>query len=214
MIALPIMFALGLFTGYLIWGAASAAQPVADSGGLAQYKRYDISVDDDPYLGKADAPITIVEFSDYQCPFCRKWRAEVFDQLMADYGDQIRFVYRDLPLASIHENAVSAAEAADCANDQDQYWQFHDALFSMQYGLGAEAYSQYAQDLGLNTETFNACVTSRKYQQEVEADFQYAIRLGVSSTPTFFINGIPLIGAQPYENFKQLIDKELAGEIP
>jgi protein-disulfide isomerase len=212
-IALPFMFALGLVTGYVIWGAG-AVTPQQAAQPQDPYRRFEVSIDDDPMLGDAAAPITIIEFSDYQCSFCRKWHVETYDRLLAEYGDQIRFVYRDLPLDGIHPDAISAAEAAQCAHDQNRYWDFHDALFSMKYDLSVAAYAQYATELGLDTQAFNDCIASRKHQNEVAADAQAAYDLGVQSTPTFFINGIPLIGAQPYSAFKNLIDKELAGEIP
>jgi protein-disulfide isomerase len=108
---------------------------------------------------------------------------------------------------------MSAAEAAMCAGEQDAYWPFHEKLFSSE-GLGNGTYLQYAQDLKLNMVTFESCLNDRKYQQTVQADSDFAINLGVRSTPTFFINGIALVGAQPLDVFKQLIDKELAGEFP
>jgi protein-disulfide isomerase len=122
-------------------------------------------------------------------------------------------VYRDFPLFSIHPNAMPAAEAANCAYEQGSFWEFHDKLFGMELALSAEAYRQYAQDLGLDVDAFNECVETRRYQDEVQADYAYASELGVRSTPTFFINGIALVGAQPYEVFQQVIDKELAGEL-
>jgi protein-disulfide isomerase len=176
--------------------------------------RYDVPVDDDPGIGPEDAAITIVEFSDYQCPYCQRWHAEVYTKLLVDYPDEVRIVYRDFPLTSIHSEAVPAAEAANCAFEQGSFWEYHDKLFSGELTLGQDAYLQYASSLGLDMENFEECVASRRYADEVQADFQYAANLGVQSTPTFFLNGIPIVGAQPYEVFKQIIDMELAGEIP
>jgi protein-disulfide isomerase len=176
--------------------------------------RYDVPVDDDPFYGPEDAAITLIEFSDFECPFCRKWHAEVFQRLLETYPGQIRFVYRDFPLTSIHPNSFSAAEAANCAGDQGVYWPYHEQLFSMQLGLGKDAYQQYAEQLGIDMNTFNACIEDGKYKEEIQADFEYAAQLGVRSTPTFFINGIALVGAQSFEVFQQVIEKELAGEIP
>jgi protein-disulfide isomerase len=155
--------------------------------------------------------VTIIEFSDYQCPYCEKWNQEVFAQLIQNYGNQVRFVYRDFPLPS-HPEAQPAAEAADCAGEQGKYWDFHNKLFSGQQSLSQAAYQQYAGDIGLDLTKFNECVTSRRFQKEVEADLSYASNIGVSSTPTFFINGRPLIGAQPYASFKQVIDQELSAK--
>ncbi len=218
-ILFPVVFALGLGSGYLLWGRNNsrvivAEQPTPEVTFSDNVIRYDVPTDGDPSLGPDNAPITIIEFSDYECPYCQKWHLEVFKRLLAEYPDQVRFVFRDFPITSIHSNAVAAAEAANCAGEQGAYWQFNDALFSMKYGLGPNAYQTYAQELGLELAAFDECVQSRRHQQEVMDDFKYASELGVSSTPTFFINGLALIGAQPYEIFKQIIDKELAGEIP
>lgn len=172
--------------------------------------RYDVPVDDDPVLGSSDAPITIIEFSDYQCPYCTKFHVEVFSRLIEEYGDQIQFVYRDFPLTSIHGEAFPAAEAANCAREQNVFWEYHDKLF--QGGpqmLSSESYLRYAEELELDLEAFQECVDSRRYQDEVQADLDYAVGLGVRSTPTFFVNGIAVVGAQPFEVFQQIIESEL-----
>jgi protein-disulfide isomerase len=223
-----LAFCAGVLLGYAVWGMDSAGAVTAitqtanqSSGPVAQapvtqqpqYVRYDIPTENSYALGPADAPITIVEFSDYQCPFCRRWHAEVYEPLLAAYPGKIRLVYRHLPLTSIHPDAFSAAEASMCAGEQDAFWKFQDKLFSSE-SLGNSAYLQYAQDLGLNMTTFEACLTDHKYQQAVETDSNFAIDLGIRSTPTFFINGLAIVGAQPLDVFKQVIDKELAGEIP
>ncbi len=212
----PVIFLLGLGSGWLIWGHKSAVDPAQDSAvNINQnLKRTNVQVDDDPSIGPENAPITIVEFSDYQCPFCTKWHDEVFNQLMTDYKGTVRFVYRDFPLYSIHPQSQSAAEAADCAGEQGKYWQYHNALFSEKYSLGSDAYTRYAAEEGLNPEQFAQCMSDHRFKSEVDADFKYATTIGVSSTPTFFVNGLAVVGAQPYEVFKELIDKELAGEIP
>jgi protein-disulfide isomerase len=191
----------------------------SESSQLAQAEptsipRYDIPLDDDPRLGPDDAEILIVEFSDFECPYCKKFHNEVFHQLMEAFPDQIQFVYRDFPLTSIHPNAFSAAEAANCAAEQgDFYWDYHDLLFAGAYGLGREAYVAYATQLDINIEDFEACLDEGRYQDEVQADYDFASQFGISSTPTFFINGLPVIGAQPLEIFTQIIERELAGEI-
>ena len=219
-ILMPLVFGLGLGIGYLIWGrllVGTVADPTSaqDSSGTSeQVIRYDIPVDDDPAIGPEGAAITIVEFSDYECPYCRSWHSEVFAKLMEEYPQQVRLVYRDFPLSSIHANAVPAAEAANCANEQGKFWPFHNKLFSMELGLSDQAYQEYATSLGLNVQSFLECVESDRYQEEVQADYQFAADLGVRSTPTFFINGIAVVGAQPFEVFQEVIDKELAGEIP
>lgn len=231
-ILMPLVFVLGLGIGYLVWGriparaaietvAQTTSEEAADSASAqdstaatSQIVRYEVPVDDDPAIGPEDAPITIVEFSDYECPYCRKWHSEVFAKLQDEYPQQVRLVYRDFPLSSIHANAAPAAEAANCANEQGKFWPFHEKLFSMELGLSDEAYQKYATSLGLNVQSFQECMESNRYEAEVQADYQFASDLGVRSTPTFFINGIAIVGAQPFDVFKQVIDKELAGEIP
>jgi protein-disulfide isomerase len=154
-----------------------------------------------------------VEFSDYECPFCRRWHQEVYQPLLAAYPGKIKLVYRNLPLTSIHPDALAAAEAAMCAGEQDAYWNYHEKLFSSET-LGEQTYIQYAQELSLNVDQFKSCINNHKYQKAIEADSDFAVNLGVRSTPTFFINGLAVVGAQPLDVFKQVIDKELAGEIP
>lgn len=216
-ILIPVAFAVGLGAGYLFWGREVAPNPQAAAAvdqAPQQVKRYPVPADDDPFLGPENARITIIEFSDFECPFCTRWHVEVWPQIQEKYPDDVRLVYRDFPLGSIHSNAVSAAEAANCAGEQGAYWEYHDKLFAAQAGLSANAYNQYADELDLDMASFEECVASRRFKQEVEDDYNYAANLGVRSTPTFFINGIALIGAQPFEVFDEVITKELAGEIP
>lgn len=195
--------------------AAEAAAADTESGAADQkVQRYPVPEDDDPVLGSSDAPITIIEFSDYECPYCQRWHQEAWPQIQAKYGDQIRLIFRDFPLESIHPNAAPAAEAANCAGEQDQYYAFNDLLFTGGKSLGTETYETYAQQLDMNLESFQKCVAERRYQSEVQDDLTYASELGVRSTPTFFINGLAVVGAQPFEVFEQVIDMELAGEIP
>lgn len=223
-----LAFALGILVGYIVWGygpsqgvnqtsqtSSQASGPIAEAPVTARpdYVRYDIPSDGYPSLGPKDAPITIVEFSDYQCPYCQRWHQQVYEPLLAAYPGKIRFVYRHFPLTSIHPDAFDAAEAAMCAGEQDAYWQYHEMLFDGQ-SLGSSIYTQYAQDLSLNMDQFNNCVTGQRYRAQIEADTNFGMNLGIRSTPTFFINGLAIVGAQPIDVFKQVIDKELAGEIP
>jgi protein-disulfide isomerase len=220
-----LAFAAGILLGYTVWGlepAGASVQAASQAGGPVaeapvtqepQYRRYDIPIENSYALGPADAPITLVEFSDYQCPYCRRWHDEVYEPLLAAYPGKIKFVYRHLPLESIHPEAIPAAEAAMCAGEQEAFWQFHEKLFSSE-ALGDQIFVQYAQELGLDMQSFKSCVNERKYQEAVAEDVNFAIDLGIRSTPTFFINGLAIVGAQPLDVFKQVIDKELAGEIP
>jgi protein-disulfide isomerase len=220
-----LAFAVGVLVGYAAWGLDTAAATTAaqgqPSGPVAeapvtprpQYTRYDIPTDGFPSLGPDDAQIVIVEFSDFQCPFCRRFHEETYQALLDAYPGQIRFVYRNLPLTQIHPDAMGAAVASLCANDQEAYWDYHAKLFSSET-LGEATYLQYATDLGLDVPAFTECLASGKHDAFIQEDMDFSLGLGVQSTPTFFINGLALVGAQPLSNFQQLIDKELAGEIP
>jgi protein-disulfide isomerase len=211
-VAIPFLtFIAGIIIGYVVWGVGTNEVQAAQEQPPQKVYRYDIPIEGAYFMGRADAPITIVEFSDYQCPYCKKFNDEVFHPLLERYPEQIKFVYRNLPLTSIHDNAVPAAEAAMCAGEQGSYWQFHEMLFEK--GLGDSAYRKYAQELGLNITAFSACLADHRYQETVIADSEFAADLGIRSTPTFFINGLAIVGAQPLEVFEKVIDAELAGEI-
>ncbi len=203
----------GLALGYR-WGSQSAwaRQQAQATPTPPRFVRYKIPTDGFPSLGPQDAPIVIVEFSDFQCPYCQRFHLQTFEALMAAYPGKIRFVYRNLPLTSIHPQAFSAAEAALCAHEQGAFWPYHDRLFKG--GLGQDAYLQYAQELNLDMERFRGCLQERRYRDFIEKDMGFALNLGVNSTPTFFINGIALVGAQPLSVFQDVIDRELAGEFP
>ncbi|HXN85962.1 MAG TPA: thioredoxin domain-containing protein [Candidatus Binataceae bacterium] len=162
-----------------------------------------------PELGPASAPVTIVEFSDFQCPFCG--RAEpALKQVHEKYGDKVRLVYMDFPLG-IHDHAIDAASAGRCAGEQGKFWQFHDEMFSNQSKLTATDLKADAKKLGLDTAKFDDCFDKGKYKSAIETDMAQGRDLGVDGTPAFFINGRPLTGAQPFEKFQATIDEELAG---
>jgi len=222
-----LAFGVGVLVGYVVWGrgttttvAAPPAGQTAPQGQAAavptdepQFVRYDIPTEGYPSLGPDDAPITIVEFSDFQCPYCRRFYEETYKDLLDAYPGQIRFVYRNLPLTSIHPDAMPAAIASLCANDQNVYWDYHDKLFGSE-SLGEDVYVQYATDLGVDVDQFTSCLSSGAYDDFIQQDMDFSLNLGVQSTPTFFINGLAIVGAQPLTSFQQIIDKELAGEIP
>jgi len=226
-IVVVMAFAVGVLVGYMAWGRNSSPASPAQAGapqsqgvseapvtpGQPEYVRYDIPTEGFPSLGPADAPITIVEFSDYQCPFCRRFHEETYRALLDAYPGKIRFVYRDLPLTSIHPEAFPSAVAAACANEQEAFWPYHDKLFESET-LGQEVYVQYASELNLDMDAFKECIASDRHNEAINADADFAINLGINSTPTFFINGLAVVGAQPLNVFQQVIDKELAGEIP
>ncbi len=179
--------------------------------------KVEVSADDDPYLGDLSAPVKIIEFSDFQCPFCRTFWKDTLPSIRKDYVDtgKVMFVYRDFPL-SFHPAALPAALASNCAKDQNKYWEMHDKMFSEQDKLGqgtitfgVKEIKRWAKDIGLKTVEFNQCLDSEKYKAEVEKDIADGSKAGVSGTPTSYINGVALVGAQPYSVFKTTIDKAL-----
>jgi protein-disulfide isomerase len=180
----------------------------ADVRILLDAPRVDVPIpQDEPSMGPADAPVTIVEFSDYQCPYCKRAEATV-DRLLAEYKDKIRFVYRDFPLR-FHSRAMPASLAARCAGEQDKYWQFHDNLFKVAGDLSDADLTKRAQDLSLDAEQFKACFQENRQAPTIQASMQDASSVGVTGTPTFFVNGRMIVGAKPYEDFKSIVEEEL-----
>jgi protein-disulfide isomerase len=166
-----------------------------------------VSAANSPAKGSANAPIEMIEFSDFQCPFCLRADPTV-RQVLSTYGDRIRFVYRHYPLPN-HPNARPAAEAAACAGEQGKFWPYHDRLFANPTKLSDADLKQGAAELGLNTAQFNACVDTHKLKAQVDADIKDGEEAGVNGTPAFFVNGRMISGAQPYDVFKKMIDEEL-----
>lgn len=163
---------------------------------------------DGPAKGPANAPVTIVEFSEFECPFCARVNPTL-DQVRATYGDKVRIVFRHLPLP-MHANAFKASEASLCADEQGKFWEMHDAMFADQRNLGLDALKAKAAGLGLDSARFDECLDSGRHAARVQADLTEGQQVGATGTPTFFINGRLLSGAQPFEAFKELIDDELA----
>ena len=164
---------------------------------------------DDPSQGKADAPVTVVEYSDFQCPFCLRVMPTL-KELRTKYGDRMRLVWKDFPLTQIHPQAFVAAQAGNCAREQGKFWEYHDKLFGNQSSLTPDSLKKYAADTGLDTAKFNQCLDSSKYEARVQDALAAGNRLGISSTPTVFVNGRMINGAQPIEVFESVIDEELA----
>lgn len=173
--------------------------------------RTDIEVGEAPVMGPKDAKVKVVAFSDFQCPFCSR-AAGIMTQLKKAYGNKIQMAFKHYPLP-MHPQAKPASEASMCINEQssDKFWKFHDKLFENQDKLDDENLKKYAKAVGANMEKFTECFNSKKYAALVENDLKYGSQKGVSSTPTFYINGIEVKGAQPIERFKEIIDDELAG---
>lgn len=169
--------------------------------------RVQVSADDDPAKGPEQAKVTVIEFSDFQCPFCKRARPTV-QQLMDTYKDSVKYVFRDFPL-SFHQYSFKAHEAANCANAQGKFWEMYQKLFDSQSALEVKNLKGYAKELGLDTAAFDQCLDSGKFAAEVQKDIEDGVNAGVNGTPAFFINGIQVSGAQPFANFKTIIDKEL-----
>ena len=170
-------------------------------------KRYEIQTDGYPSIGAEHAPLVIVEFSDFNCQYCGLFARTTFPVLMSKYPKEIRFVYRHAPLGPA--SSVEAAQASMCAYDQDYFWEYHDALFENQDRLGAELYTEIATSLELDLPAFKTCLENDDYMDLIETDLDFALTTGVRGTPTFFINGLALVGAQPTEVFTEVIDAEL-----
>ena len=183
----------------------------------------EISADDDPIIGNPDAEITIIEFSDFQCPFCARFHIQTLPTIMEEYiekGD-VKLVFRDFPLQSIHPNAVPASVAAECANEQGKFKQMHDILFEKQnewsnletvYAI--DLFNQYSEQINLEQEQFTSCLSTAKYVKEIQNDLNDGRAYGITGTPGFFIGNqeigfVELKGAQPFESFKKVIDSQL-----
>lgn len=167
-------------------------------------------IEDDAVKGGENAPVTIVEFSDYECPYCRRFALETLPQIKAQYIDtgKAKLVFRDFPL-SFHTNAQKAAEAAECAGDQGKYYEMHDKLFESGVAGGVSSFKQYAAELGLDVTKFSQCLDSGKTAAETSKDLNDGQNFGVTGTPAFFINDKVIVGAQPFAVFEQIIEQEL-----
>jgi protein-disulfide isomerase len=170
--------------------------------------RFDVKAEG-PSKGPADARITIIEFSDFQCPYCQR-ALDTLQQVLTKYPADVRVVYRHLPLDRIHPNARPAAEASACADEQGRFWEYHDKLFANNRALAREDLLRYAGEVGLDAARFQACVDERRFKDKVEADLQAARAVGISGTPAFVVDGVLLSGAQPASEFYEVIDAALA----
>ena len=216
-----ILFIASIFTGGFGFGNNSVdgnavVQPSVQAGNEAPSVVGSVSLDDDPVIGDKNAPVTIVEFSDYQCPFCGRFFSQTLPQIEENYikTGKVKFVYRDFPLNSIHPLAQKAAEASECADDQEKFREMHDQIFNNQGSLSLDNLKSWASQIGLDTNKFNDCLDSGKNAGEVGNDFKDGASLGVSGTPTFFVGNekdgyLQVGGAQPFEVFEQAISKFL-----
>jgi len=203
--------------------AAPAPQPAQQTAQPSTPQIFKVSIDDDPVKGNPDAPVTVVEYSDFQCPFCSRFFQQTLPLLEENYIDtgKVKLVYKDLPLDSLHPNARATHIAAECADEQEKFWEYHDVLFESQAEWQSLAssnlqstLSQYATDLGLQVANFESCMQSQDISDEVIKDTLEAARYGATGTPTFFIGNendgfIKIIGAQPFAVFQNVIDFQL-----
>lgn len=171
---------------------------------------FPVEVGNAPFAGDKDAKVVIVEYSDFQCPFCAKG-ADLLKKIKQKYGKKVKVAFKNFPLP-FHNHAEQAAVASLCANEQsvDLFWKMHDEMFAHQDELDAEGLKKMAKKIGAKAEAFNACLDGKKHLDQVKADMEEGKKIGVKSTPTFFVNGQLISGAQPMEVFAELIDEELA----
>jgi protein-disulfide isomerase len=172
--------------------------------------RAELSIAGEPFKGSEKARVTIVKFEDFHCPFCKQAQP-TFNELLSRYNGQVRLVHKDLPLESLHPQARQAAEAARCAYEQGKFWEYHDKLYANSPKASADDLKSYAKEVGLNVDSFDRCFASGKYKAVVQQDLNEGAQLGLTGTPTFFINGREISGNQPLEAFETIIDEELGG---
>jgi len=170
--------------------------------------RADVATNGAPFKGAEKAAVTIVKFEDFQCPYCKTLQP-TYQELLKRYDGKIRLVHKDLPLDAIHPQARQAAEAARCAGEQGKFWEYHDKLYANSPKAGVEELKSYAKEAGLNAASFDQCYGSGKFRAAVQKDLNDGAQLGLTGTPTFFINGREISGAQPVEAFAAIIDEEL-----
>jgi len=223
-LALAVLLIAAVWTGgFGITGAAEADTQPAPQAPAPQPQAppepevyTDVDLDDDPVLGDEDAEVTIIEFSDYQCPFCARHVTQTVPQIKENYIDtgKVKLIFRDLPLG-FHQYAHVAAEASECADDQGKFWEYHDLLFENAADLSEENLKVLAEDLGLDMDDFNSCLEDGTYEEEVDNDMSDASNYGITGTPSFLIGNeekgyVKLVGAQPYEAFEDAIEEALA----
>ena len=191
-----------LYDGYI-----AKLKKGSDVAYLIKAPKIEVPEGDAPGIGPKDAKVRIVEFSDFQCPFCGRARATI-NKINEEYKGKVRYVFRDFPL-SFHKDAPKAHEATHCAGDQNKYWEMNKKLFSSQQALKVDDLKKYAQELKLNSKKFDECLDSGKHTEKVKKETEEGSSLGVSGTPAYFINGRMISGARPFEDFQEIIEDEL-----
>ena len=205
---------LGFGVGYatamvLSLRVAVAPAAVAALPDFGELTSVEVQIEGRPYRGPDDAPVTLLEFTDYECPFCARHFQQTYPGLLSEYEGRLKYVIRNFPLSSIHPQAQRAAEAAECAEEQGRFWEYHDLLFQRAPALGVEHLTAYATETGLDAERFEDCLESGRKADVVAEDFEDGLRYGVSGTPTFFINGRRVVGTLSLDEFESYIDAAL-----
>jgi protein-disulfide isomerase len=213
LIAILIVGAIVFFTGN---DNNVTGKVVAPTGGSGGSERVNVEIGDDAIKGDENAPITMIEFSDYECPFCGRHFLQTYPQIVKNYVDtgKVNLVFKDFPL-SFHPEAQKAGEAAEAVKSQlgdEGYWAMHDKLFENQQSLSVENYKKWARELGADGEQFDDDLDSGKFANEVKQDMNEGQKAGISGTPGFLVNGNPIVGACPYSTFQQAFDAELEGK--
>lgn len=193
-----------MFTGIFIVLGTMVYVSISNNN-IDVFENIDVGIN--PPKGNPNSEVVLIEFSDFQCPFCKR-AIPIIDEILNEYEEDVIFYYRNFPL-TIHENSFIAAEAAECANEQDKFWEYHDILFENQNNLGKENLKIYAQELGLDQNQFNNCLNAGKFKQDIERDIRDGQAMGIEGTPTFFINGRKIVGANE-KLIKDIIKEELA----
>ncbi len=212
-----VFFAVGVIVGVLL--TRGSTPDVATIERIVRRALADVTVErpaadrfalvgDAPSLGPDDAPVVIVEFSAYGCPYCKRFHDETLPSILENYGDVVRYVYRDMPTVN-PQVSFMAAMAARCARDQGKFWEYHNAIFANQADLNEARLRSIAADLALDVATFDDCLSSNRHYEAVNMDFFDGAMAGVTTTPNFFINGTLYTGAQPFSFFQEVIEREL-----
>lgn len=178
-----------------------------DTARLNPNERYEILTGDNPAFGPEDAPVTIIEFSDFRCGFCGRFAQQTLQPLLTEYEGRVRFVYRDYIIFG--QPSYEAALASECADDQGKFWEYHNLVFANQQNISPETLMSFGEELELDMDTFQSCFDDEVHRDAIAADVSYGQSLGLSGTPSFFINGRFVSGAQPIEVFRAIIDEEL-----
>jgi len=214
-VLLAVLVRPGFTRNVVVNSESQAVQQQAQNVPSAAPSVVEVSEDDDAFKGSEDAPVIIIEFSDYECPFCARFYSNTLAQLEKEYIDtgKVRFVYRDFPLGN-HRYAQKAAESTEVAYElggNEAFWEMHNKIFENQQAISVSDLKNYAREIGLDGEQFDSLLDSGKYESEVQQDLQEGVSAGVQGTPTFFINGQKLVGARPFSEFQRVIEQELNG---